>query len=176
MKIYYYDQNNGEFLGESKAVKDPGEEALGNEKWLLPAGATFDKPGHTGEDEVAIWDGSEWIITPDFRGQTVYKKSDGSPMIFTEIGAIDSDYVLTAPEIDFPTWDEGASAWIENTQAKNAARIVEIHAELLAIDMASIRPSRAINKTGNGVAADQEKLDQLEAQAEVLRIELAGLS
>jgi len=54
-------------------------------------------------------------------------------------------------------------------------RIEEIKAELRAIDMASIRPTRAINKTGNGVSADIEMLDDLDAQAVILRAELAGL-
>ena len=176
MFVYHYDLKTGEYLGESKAVKDPAEAALGHEKWLLPAGATFDKPGHTMEQEVAVWNGSEWDIIHDFRGETIYKKTDGSPMGVVEFGEIDNDYVLTAPEIDFPVWDEGVSGWVENTEVKNAARIVEIHAELSAIDAKSIRALRAINKTGNGVAADIEKLDQLESRAIALRAELAEIS
>ena len=64
------------------------------------------------------------------------------------------------------------------TQAE--IRIAEIESELTAIDAASARPLRAIlaATTSGGTAdpADTAKLAELEAQAKVLREELAALA
>jgi hypothetical protein len=59
------------------------------------------------------------------------------------------------------------SAWYDFiSPIDNTLRITEIKAELSAIDLKSIRPARE---------GDATRLAALEAQAQVLRIELSGL-
>lgn len=62
------------------------------------------------------------------------------------------------------------------TLAEQAANIrkTEIITRLQEIDIESVRALRA-TKIGRGSQADTDKLNMLEDEAEVLRIELAGL-
>ncbi len=53
-------------------------------------------------------------------------------------------------------------------------RIIEIHRTLEDIDAAAVRPLRAI-AAGANVQDDHDRLAALEAQAQALRVELAGL-
>ena len=58
--------------------------------------------------------------------------------------------------------------------APSALRRIEIQRELDAIDMQSVRPLRA-KLAGTATAEDEARLASLEAQAQTLRTELAGL-
>lgn len=64
---YYYSYNTEEkaFLGKYPAIKNPRRQS----EYLLPAMATFKEPPITNENEVAIWDGNDWVVEPDYRGE-----------------------------------------------------------------------------------------------------------
>ena len=62
----------------------------------------------------------------------------------------------------------------EKDLSAKEARISEIKSELQHLDLESVRPLRAIN-AGTDTAEDRDKLAELDAEAEVLRQELAGL-
>lgn len=64
---YYYSYNTEEkaFSGKYPAIKNPRRQS----EYLLPAMATFKEPPITNEDEVAIWDGNDWVVEPDYRGE-----------------------------------------------------------------------------------------------------------
>ena len=64
---YYYSYNTEEnaFLGKFPAIKNPRRQT----EYLLPAMATFKAPPETQEKEAAIWNGEDWVIEPDFRGE-----------------------------------------------------------------------------------------------------------
>lgn len=56
MKIYHYDQNTGEYLGDGEAAADPLEPG----RWLIPAWATTIAPPEAVEGKVRYFDGLEW--------------------------------------------------------------------------------------------------------------------
>lgn len=64
---YYYSYNTEEnaFSGKFPALKNPRRQS----EYLLPSMATFQEPPKTKENEVALWNGDNWIIESDFRGQ-----------------------------------------------------------------------------------------------------------
>ena len=64
---YYYSYNTEEkaFSGKYPAIKNPRRQS----EYLLPAMATFKEPPITNENEVAIWDGNDWVVEPDYRGE-----------------------------------------------------------------------------------------------------------
>jgi hypothetical protein len=80
-----------------------------------------------------------------------------------------TDYTRIDGDVEANAW------WAAHQPPKSPAdRRAEIMAELAALDLASIRPLRAIDN-GTDTTADHQKLIDLEARAAALRAELGGL-
>ena len=90
MKIYNYLPVTGEYISEAIADIDPEETRIqGTEIYLIPANATSVEPDLVITDnEVACFNGSEWLAKPDFRGKKYYDKTTGADIIISEIGPI----------------------------------------------------------------------------------------
>jgi hypothetical protein len=58
MKIYHYDFETGQYLGEGVADPSP----LETDVWLIPAYATDVAPPETGVDEYAIFIEGNWAV------------------------------------------------------------------------------------------------------------------
>ena len=58
VKIYHYDFETGQYLGEGSADPSPLETNV----WLIPAHATEVAPPETGPDEYAIFMDGDWAI------------------------------------------------------------------------------------------------------------------
>ena len=93
MKIYNYHPITKEYLSESTADESPLEPGV----FVIPAYATALVPPVTGQNQVAVFEGNEWITKPDFRGQKYYRKSDLTEIIISEIGNIPSDLISEIP-------------------------------------------------------------------------------
>lgn len=110
------------------------------------------------------WNGEVWDYVQDMRGTTYYMP-DGSEHEIAEIeGQLPEGASLIKPEPPAPTE-------AELTQQ----RIAEIQELLTANDLASVRPLRA-KVAGTATPEDEARLVELEAQAQVLRTELATLN
>ncbi len=170
MIIYHYSPKTGEFLLSSEARLDPIDKQP-----LVPAHATAIKPGAALSDHVLCFDEeeAEWKNVEDHRGELYFLKSTGEEFIISDLGPVPNELTSLVP-CEFPIWDDTADVWLTDDDAAAESRINEILIELYNIDMASIRPERAI-RVGTAVATDMEKLTALEAQAADLRIELSTL-
>lgn len=93
MKIYDYDKNTGEYLGEREAVLDPLEAEKGNLVPLVPAFATLVAPPIVSAGYVAVYEGG-WVVKEDHRGKTVYS-ADGTQKVIACIGSIPSGWSLS---------------------------------------------------------------------------------
>ena len=71
------------------------------------------------KNQVIRWDGKQYYLDDDFRGQTVYKKSSGEPVKVEKIGAFSED--LTEKEYPGEFYDWGGSDWVLNQSKKDAA-------------------------------------------------------
>ena len=105
-----------------------------------------------------------------------YAKPGESACICDETAAPQSpvgyiEMVGERPALDYVAQPDGTWALLEKTATQ---RLDEIAARLDAIDLASVRPLRAIAQ-GIATAFDHEKLASLEAEAEQLREERAAL-
>lgn len=69
---YSYSPGTGEYIGTEYVYL---EKATG--KYPCAANVVFTPPPACGEHEKQIWDGTDWKIVPDHRGETWYKE-DGS--------------------------------------------------------------------------------------------------
>ena len=78
----------------------------------LPSGVYLDKPELTaGKNEAIIRQNDKWVLVPDFRGQTVYKKATGESVKIEKVGALPDD--LTEKEYPDPyaTWSDDFNNW-----------------------------------------------------------------
>ena len=81
MKIYNYQPVTGEYLGE--CIADPSPAEPGN--FLLPAFSTTDVPPIPGDNQTAVYLNGAWVLVPDYRGSTRWRR-DGTEYTIDELG------------------------------------------------------------------------------------------
>lgn len=80
MNLLNYHGLTGEYLNISVATQDPKHEG----RFLKPANAVY---AHIHPlpilsiNEVAIWNGADWVVTADFRGTTYWLQNDTGTLI-----------------------------------------------------------------------------------------------
>lgn len=122
-----------------------------------PRNATRLAP-ETSEGFWPCWNGEAWEQVEDHRGLAGW--IDGMETAISDFGPLPEGWSAESPE---PTAEE-----------KRQAEEARIKAELFALDLASIRPLRAI-ENGADAVEDHEKLVEIRKQAEALRVELRKL-
>lgn len=70
----------------------------------MPAHATRVPPPKTGKHRVAVFVGNGWVVEPDFRGETVHKTDDSSPLIIREIGPLPKGVTDIPRPSEFHYW------------------------------------------------------------------------
>ena len=97
MLVYVYDEETKEFLREEEAFIDPLEtQSKGENVYLLPANATFEKPFDKQDGKAVVFNGSSWTLIDDNRGKFTIKDNQ-----IEEIKTLDPvEKVLTDEEID----------------------------------------------------------------------------
>lgn len=75
MKIYHYDRNTREFMGEAEARLDPRTPG----RFLIPKNSTTKQPPSDAPNKIAQFDpvASQWALVADFRDQAYYE-TDGT--------------------------------------------------------------------------------------------------
>lgn len=71
MLIYHYDRSNGVFLGADEADESPLEEGV----FLIPANATDIAPPKTDFNNIAVFNGEEWILAPIEDRRNVFERA-----------------------------------------------------------------------------------------------------
>ncbi|HIZ28886.1 MAG TPA: hypothetical protein H9673_06830 [Candidatus Adamsella sp.] len=189
MKYYYsYNTEDKIFSGKYPAIKNPRRQS----EYLLPAMATFREPPLINKDEVAIWDGNDWVVEPDYRGEKqvevktklisaieyIGKIKDGFQRISDEmaedIGLNPEKYKEIAGVLSDISNTEEYKKTIEQNQLK--IRKTEIERSLYDLDIKRIRamcePSVKDEATGetwleyynNQVIELRNELNQIETE------------
>lgn len=184
---YYYSYNTEEniFSGKFPAIKNPRRQT----EFLLPAMATFKEPPDTNENEVAIWNGENWQIESDFRGEFQVDIETKEVSTIDYIGSIKKGFqrieekvaedVRNNPEkykkiktalVDISDTEEYAEL-LHSREVAN--RKIEIERELLELDSKRVRamcePSVRDEETG------ETWLDYYNKQVTLLREEYNSL-
>lgn len=106
---YAWNPATFEFMGEAVAWESPLEPGT----FHMPADTTEISPPARIEGKVAVWSGSTWNIVDDFRGKTVYLKTDagyGSARTVSYLGPIQDTYTLLEPATGRDKWS--GIAWV----------------------------------------------------------------
>jgi len=110
MKVFNFNKETGEYIGEEEAEKNPLEPG----KYLIPAAATTEPPPKAGTKEAVRFNGQGWEKTPDLRG-TVYFEADGTEKKIDRLGDTLPEGALTkkpAPTAEQVAQQEKAEAEI----------------------------------------------------------------
>ncbi len=166
--IYHYDAQ-GMYKGRTEARISPRDGEI-----IVPANATRVAPPEIGTGECARWNGKEWSLAKETRGEW-YHTETREKVIVGDIDADVSALTRTAPLTDFDYWT--GTRWETDFAAQEAynkevADLVVL-ADLECIDAASIRSIRSIlvaladNK--KPADADVAALKEKESSAAVTR-------
>ena len=126
MLVYIFDEETKEFLREEEAHLDPLETQLkGENVYLLPANATFEKPLDKKEGKAIIFDGSSWKLVDDNRGKFTIKDNQ-----IEEIKTLDPvERVLTDEELN--GLNNGTLIIVNNEVMEKPAPTIEEQNELI---------------------------------------------
>lgn len=96
MKAYNYNMITKEYTGSETIYLDKvASMREGKEIYLLPAFSTLvEPPKNINHHEVFVWNGKEWEVKEDYRGETLYNISTREPLLCKEIGPIPKGFAL----------------------------------------------------------------------------------
>lgn len=94
MKIYNYDQNTKELVGDSVARKNP---AFGEDlqpEYLIPAFSTSEVPPSVAVQQAAVFSNGAWSVVVDLRGVSAWD-AQGNPVVVRTLGSTLEDLGYT---------------------------------------------------------------------------------
>jgi len=92
MKIYNY-TDFGEYVGESTAGTSPLDGLP-----LIPRNSTIIEPPARQDKKARVFNGTEWILVDDFRGETWYYHGTRNPIVIDFLGSIDTQIYQCNPQ------------------------------------------------------------------------------
>lgn len=157
MLIYNYDKETKCYIYESEAHLDPLESKKQSKNvYLIPSNCTIQHPPLFNENEIPVWNIDNWEIKKDFRGETVYSKTNKSAVIVDYIGNINSEYTRKKPTSIWDEWDEDENKWIENLLKKTQnelkmkrERKIFLKSKIMAGEALGINMSEEITELNN---------------------------
>ena len=128
MLLYTYD-NDGVLIGTKEARLSPARihNDDGSPNWLIPAMSTELAPPMTAPGQVAVFDGENWRVEKDHRGQLAFVTATRQPTPVTALGPIPEGCTLLPPPGVHYTWD--GAAWQPDMGAIRAAAEAAIDAQ-----------------------------------------------
>lgn len=168
MQAYMYSITTHEFLEPVPCFPDPVRSRMeGREVYLLPANATFTKPPAKRTGYTAIWNGSGWIETEDYRGLQYWPKGatyNSASIEMKELGPLPAGASLTRPE---QTADEITAEKERRKQAEaEAARVPDLEAAVAELGMTSSSDKEESDAAVLDLAAYAAELEQRIAKLE----------
>lgn len=124
MKVYVYDFETFEFVGERDAQESPLEKGV----YLIPAYATESKPPKATKNKVAVFENNEWVLKPDYRGEKF--EVLGNEVVISDIGV--------TPESLKPSNEEKAEYEKEKARNEKIAKKFELMQKLRETDYVAL--------------------------------------
>lgn len=111
--VYGYHHQTGEYTGayDVRVMVGTG----------IPGFSTLRPAPKVQEREVAVYADSNWSVTPDFRGGTVYSITTAEAAVVDYIGPLHDGYTDIAPASPFDKWND--TEWVTDIDAQNVANV-----------------------------------------------------
>ncbi|HBE9179132.1 TPA: tail fiber assembly protein [Serratia fonticola] len=148
VRVYNYRADTGEFVSESDAFIPAGTGLPAYCTQLLPPVA---KLGYA-----IVFDGTNWVVVQDHRGQIVYSTLDNRSFTISELGILPENTTLIKPDSIFDEWD--GNGWVKNKEKEiefNIKKLEEERTKLLS--EASLKISYWQTKLLLGTIKEDEK-------------------
>lgn len=103
----------------------------------------------------ACWNGAEWVEVTDLRGQTSYKKSDGTSHIIKSLGDLDDAFTSLEPSTPYDQWN--GSEWVTDLEALHVAEVANAELQKAAFrTAANAEIEWRQDAADKGIASDDE--------------------
>ena len=178
MIFYIYDEKTKEYIGPQNGFIDPLEtKKRGENVYLFPRNATYQKPPKTEENQALIFNGDEWEIVADYRGQTYYIGTEQHEM--KELGDLPDGATFepvepekTLEELKEKKLDELTTAGHQfDNQLVNENMIIDS-----ALGFKANADLRSQNNINGLLTAGQEPVAYVDSQNDVHTLSLAQLN
>lgn len=113
IRIYNLSAETREFIGAGDAYI-PANTGL-------PADCTNIAPPSVPDGKVAVFNGTAWELTEDYRNQILYSKITGERVYISGLGALPADVTTTAPDGNYMRWN--GEGWEKDTEAERDAAV-----------------------------------------------------
>lgn len=127
MKIYHFDPNTNELLGEGEATQSPLEKGV----FLIPANATALEPPKSKKGKVVAFDGGAgaWTLVDDHRGKSLFSTSTGAEKKITSLQeTLNQEGFTTEKPEPFQRWNEEEKRWEDDIPALQKEKLSELRA------------------------------------------------
>ena len=149
MIFYTYDEKTKEYIGPQNGFIDPLEtKKRGENVYLFPRNATYQKPPKTEENQAVIFNGDEWEIVADYRGQTYYIGTEQHVM--KELGDLPKGATFEPVEPE-KTFDELKSD-----------KLAELSTKASSLEQTENKEMYIVSSLGYKVNADPKALRNIE--------------
>ena len=149
MIFYTYDEKTKEFTGTQNGFIDPLEtKKRGENVYLFPRNATYQKPPKTEENQAVIFNGDEWEIVADYRNKTYYIGTEQHEM--KELGDLPKGATFEPVEPE-KTFDELKSD-----------KLAELSTKASSLEQTENKEMYIVSSLGYKVNADPKALRNIE--------------
>ena len=149
MIFYTYDEKTKEFTGTQNGFIDPLEtKKRGENVYLFPRNATYQKPPKTEENQAVIFNGDEWEIVADYRNKTYYIGTEQHEM--KELGDLPKGATFESVEPE-KTFDELKSD-----------KLAELSTKASSLEQTENKEMYIVSSLGYKVNADPKALRNIE--------------
>ena len=147
--VYGYHHQTGEYTGayDVRVMVGTG----------IPGFSTLRPAPKVQEREVAVYADSNWSVTPDFRGVTVYSITTAEAAVVDYIGPLHDGYTDIAPASPFDKWN--GTEWVTDIDAQHGAAVDAAEAQrqsLIDTAMASISLIQLKLQAGRKLTDDEK--------------------
>ncbi|MBY7946694.1 hypothetical protein KW479_21550 [Vibrio fluvialis] len=156
---------------ETREVVGAGD----TDKWNMPRNVLLIEPLPTKEGFAVIANAdlscTEYMV--DFRGKTIYSKSDPLQSKQVErLGEIEDSWTLKKPDTSFDVWDEALDNWQTDLQAQYEAQVQRVNDTRQNLYTQIVDRLNNEAKMIRRVEGNEEKAAEYEAQADAAYLKI----
>ena len=177
MKIYLYNLETGEYIGETLAYLNLKESRKqGKHIYDIPENATEIKPPEVLSKEIAIFKNGTWTKHKDYRGTKFFDVKNKRTIIITKLGELNKDlvpltdirYLNYLKETDITTITNEINKLIETRCELTRKKLINIEGHYFNIqDLQELQ--QKLNETDEKIKEKKEKVSTIEVAIAFLK-------
>lgn len=119
--VYNYNEITKEFTFSARYPYDP----INKDNLLKPLSSTTIEPPVLQARQAAIFNGKDWEIKRDWRGEESYNIETKEKKVIDYFGEVEEGYTLLVPD-QFSIWDNNLKKWIDDIEKIKESKLREL--------------------------------------------------